>query len=706
MSSDQIDKPDEGPLVVAPFSLGPWQVFPSRNLLIGSGGEVQITHKSMEVLCLLYEMSGEVVGRQYLLQKVWPGTVVNEESLTRVISDLRRALGDNRSSLRYIETIPKRGYRLVAHEDAKPEPVVDIPEKKNPRRWWLPAGVLLVVLVWGIVSLTSNHDDVPPPPMANLEILPLTSDLGHDAFPCFNASGTKIAFSRRKSESDFYQIFIKQPRQSQEIQLTNSGADHHFPTWSADDATLAFVCTDGNWREICVVPSLGGPVQVLHRLEGRIRGLDWSPDGSSIAFGYAPLNDTFSIQILDMASGELELLTQTAEGGWGDLLPRYSPSGDSIAFLRNVSDDILVGVAPVALGPVKVHSYELVQITDLDWAADEKHLIVSGLKSQHYGVWRLTLGSDEMTPIALPLEAVSGLSFCCATGELAVRAPQMEVNLVKYSLLPPDDPQKPLPFEIVYRSTQGDYMPAVDPIGSRVAFCSDRTGEKQIYLAEAGAQKATALSSFSGLEIQSLEWSPDGSQILFSAWDGASFMGLIDPQNGHWERVPFEVDRIGQCFWSSDGQWIYFVKYQDKTSDINKIRPDGSNLQVIPNALFPIIVHRDKPDGSLYFLENLRTGLRSLAADGQVSFVADYPPNTRILSTGSLDDRLYYVVYRDKKFTLMVHDLAADQRDTLGVLPSRPRGNLALFPDGNSLVVTTNKYTSSSLMLVPELPGN
>ena len=98
----------------AGFRLGEWRVQPDRNRLAGEESEARLTPRAMQVLLCLAERAGEVVTRDDLGRRVWHPAVVTDDALTRVISELRRALGDRPGERKFIETIPKRGYRLVA----------------------------------------------------------------------------------------------------------------------------------------------------------------------------------------------------------------------------------------------------------------------------------------------------------------------------------------------------------------------------------------------------------------------------------------------------------------------------------------------------------------------------------------------------------------------------------------------------------------
>jgi DNA-binding winged helix-turn-helix (wHTH) protein/CheY-like chemotaxis protein len=104
------------PSVPTVFRLGAWRVLRDQNRLEhGEDGRVErIEPKAMDVLCVLAGRAGETVSRDELLEAAWAGRLVVEGALSRVILALRTALGDDARAPSYIETVPKRGYRLVA----------------------------------------------------------------------------------------------------------------------------------------------------------------------------------------------------------------------------------------------------------------------------------------------------------------------------------------------------------------------------------------------------------------------------------------------------------------------------------------------------------------------------------------------------------------------------------------------------------------
>jgi DNA-binding winged helix-turn-helix (wHTH) protein len=96
------------------FTVGDWLVEPSLNRLSRGRESVQIELKLMEVLVHLAERQGELVSKRDLMDAVWQVEVISDGTLTRAVALLRKALGDNARNPRFIETIPKRGYRFIA----------------------------------------------------------------------------------------------------------------------------------------------------------------------------------------------------------------------------------------------------------------------------------------------------------------------------------------------------------------------------------------------------------------------------------------------------------------------------------------------------------------------------------------------------------------------------------------------------------------
>lgn len=183
------------------FRVGPWIVRPSLNSISQNGTSTRVEPKVMGVLVCLASQPGDSVSKETILETVWPETFVSDDVLIRSVSELRRLFEDDARDPRYIETIPKRGYRLVAPvtqdngSDANTSlPAADSRREPGKRNWkiaWLSvAGLVLLcgLLVGFNVGDLRGHIFGANPPIHSLAVLPL-KNLSDDPSQKYFASG-------------------------------------------------------------------------------------------------------------------------------------------------------------------------------------------------------------------------------------------------------------------------------------------------------------------------------------------------------------------------------------------------------------------------------------------------------------------------------------------------------------------------------------
>lgn len=107
------------------LSVGPWRIDRSLNQLRRGAESIRLEPKAMELLVYLAERPGQVISREALLQAVWPSVIVGDDALTQAVIKLRKALGDTPRAPVFIETVAKRGYRLIAAAQNVPVPVAE-----------------------------------------------------------------------------------------------------------------------------------------------------------------------------------------------------------------------------------------------------------------------------------------------------------------------------------------------------------------------------------------------------------------------------------------------------------------------------------------------------------------------------------------------------------------------------------------------------
>jgi DNA-binding winged helix-turn-helix (wHTH) protein len=96
------------------FAFGSYRFLPWQRLLLESDRPVKLGSRALEILTVLVENAGEIVGKAQLMRRVWPDNIVEEAALRVHMAALRKILGDGREGRRFIATVPQRGYSFVA----------------------------------------------------------------------------------------------------------------------------------------------------------------------------------------------------------------------------------------------------------------------------------------------------------------------------------------------------------------------------------------------------------------------------------------------------------------------------------------------------------------------------------------------------------------------------------------------------------------
>lgn len=204
------------------FRVGEWLVIPAENRIAGTNRRsCHVSPKAMDVLVCLAGGLGAVRSKDELLTQVWGTRFISQGVLANAVRELRNALGDNARHPRFIETIPKRGYRLV-QPPAEPAPAGPPPANRQPRRprIWLASVVL--ILVGGTLGLWTGITRAPAPArLAVLDFQDLTPAPGDPAFTHGMTAMLITEMARLKG------LRV----------ISGSGADHLTELATADDFT-------------------------------------------------------------------------------------------------------------------------------------------------------------------------------------------------------------------------------------------------------------------------------------------------------------------------------------------------------------------------------------------------------------------------------------------------------------------------------------
>lgn len=167
-----------------PFRVGEWDVEPDSGYLLREDIELKLEPKVMEVLIMLAKNHGRVVSREELEATVWAGSIVGYDAISGSVIKLRKALGDDSRNPRYIETVSKKGYRLIAtigSADEDHKQPAETPLKPVLRSWAGLMSITLILLVV-LIGFMSGPDVKVLPSVIVLPFENQSMDARHDVF--------------------------------------------------------------------------------------------------------------------------------------------------------------------------------------------------------------------------------------------------------------------------------------------------------------------------------------------------------------------------------------------------------------------------------------------------------------------------------------------------------------------------------------------
>jgi len=483
---------------------------------------------------------------------------------------------------------------------------------RHRRIWQALAGtVLLACLSWAVSSGLFSWRDTPQ--FADLKIQPLTSQAGWEGTPVLSPDGRTVAFTWTDRLGRQRQIYRKGPNDTEPVKLTNYESEGNigYLAWSPDGSQIAFKRQRGMGGAIYSIASTGGDEQKIVDLESAYltSSIDWSPNGEELTFSDASLVPTqLSIYLYNLRSGVKRKLTDPPPLTDGDWNPKFSPDGLTVAFKRVIgywADELYL--VPTAGGTPRRLTDARGGIWGHAWTPDGRSLIVSWQRSSTiFGIWRIPLnapsraesitqgGIDAITP-------ATGLK----TSRVAWVNQLWDLNIYR---IPANGVGKPAK---LIASTLRDQGATYSPDGS-IAFISDRSGSKEIWLAKGDGSQQMQVTHFSGPSIDHLQWSPDGRMLAFDARPhGYSDIFTLECDSAKTrcgEPKPLSMAPAVIPGWSADGEFIYFASNRTGRWEIWRVAVSGGRpLQVTNNGGY---MSRESRDGKwLYFSKHMRDSI-------------------------------------------------------------------------------------------------
>ena len=677
-------------LSLVTFRVGAWRVDPGAHALRRGETEIRVEPKVMALLVALAARAGQTVSRDDLMAEVWPDVIVSEDSLSRAVSKLRTALDDDAQEPRYIETIPKAGYRLLAPVETEPEerPVPPLGPTRTTRRWLPVAGLIAALVVGTVAALIWAWPDSEPAPSFRT----VTHQPGVERHPALAPDGQRLAYvATARQMSQPADLYVQDLAGTAPLQLTDSPEEERHPTW-LPDGRIAFLRCDGQACGVFAVAGTGGGVRRLVDAPVGAWGLSASPDATTlVAVARSTDEAPYRLVLLDPVRGTAQPVTAPEAGSLGDLWPVVSPDGAWVAFVRHGlggEEDIVV--QRLEDGEPRLLTHDGVPIAGLTWTADGEALVYAATHEGVEALWRVEVAGGA--PERLVASAIGTPRNPSIRGSrLVYEAHTSEANIYAADAAGRWQPA------IV--STGVDEQPALHPSGERLAFVSDRSGAPELWSAALDGSDLVRLTAFGGERLGAPRWSPDGETIVFEVQvSGAGKLFSIAAEGGTPKPLTEGHYDIGPR-WSPDGQTIYFGSNRDGTPGLWRMAADGG----VPEFVAEGFVGEPSTDGRSVLVQELnRPGLWRRTEGGRVVQI-DSTLDKRDWGNWTVTTEGILLVERtDDRTRLIRLDPETGARtlvsDDLGVVPSRAPA-LSATPDGRRVVLARIDRIESALVV-------
>jgi Tol biopolymer transport system component/DNA-binding winged helix-turn-helix (wHTH) protein len=523
----------------------------AREVIDSAGTVTRITAKAQGVITELAVNPGQVLSRDELLDRVWTGAFPTGDVLTQAVTSLRKAFGDDAEAPRFIETISKSGYRLIAPVQwlpqearvklesftADPAPLppaaaaIDTRPKDLWRRrsLWMGACMLAligVLLAWRIqerIALAeAGHVRARPAPIV------IVAGTGDEWGARLSPDGATVVFVSSKVRGTTARLFVQSAMVAAPTALTHpeEGERDLVPTWAPDGRSIAFQRhSDQAACKLMLVAATGGqPRQLGLCPSDGIFLYDWSPDGRYLVMGARPhpQMDAFSIHRVELSSGVWSALDYETRAGNVDLEPRYSPDGQWLAFRRNLSASDLWRMPSTGGKPQRLTRIAS-DIRGFDWSPDGRRIVFSGINEDRLELFQLDIASGVVE--SLGIEDASFPDFALRGERLVYEINRGQLGLVQIGVA-----DAMAPPTRVFSSSGNELNAELSPDGAAVAFYSDRSGKLSTWVAPLqpdGDGTALQVNGFVPITRFNPMWSPDASRFLVIGF-GDSGPGLYE----------------------------------------------------------------------------------------------------------------------------------------------------------------------------------
>lgn len=604
------------------YEFGPFVIDARSRILLKDGTTVRLTPKAFDTLFVLVQHAAQVVEKEQLLREVWPDIFVEEGSLSHNIHGLRKALGDDSSEPRYIETIPKRGYRFVAPVKISQAKIVQA-EPAVPGGFSALEDDALVIEKHTYARVISDEVEVDELPARFDE--PKLLAQPESLLPAAPTQALTARADHRKKRRVWIAVvagvlliaatlaaflYLKRPpvtappvsrAKSTLVRLTNNHAMDCEPVWSPDGSRIAFWSNRDGGKEIYVMDANGANVKRLTNNVTDDVNPAWSPDGSKLLFE-SERDGNREIYVMDAdGNNQLRLTRDNAV----DSTASWSPDGRLIAFASNRDTGVPYNPYNMDIYVMNADGSNVRRIVadpEYDvgpqWSLDGRRILFMTGRNGNFDVYVMNADGTEQKNLTADHAGSDGAPVWSMDGHNIAFARKIEGKDQLFVMDSDGSNLKRVTHDAANHGSLG-----WSPDGSKLTFQTDLDGNWEIYAISVDGELAQLTND--AAEDVMPDWSPDGNKIAFSSnRNGKQQIYVMNADGSSPAQITNSPAEDTEPAWAPDGKQIAFASLRDGNKEIYVMNADGTNARRLTNDPAVDSSPRWSSDGRILFTSN------------------------------------------------------------------------------------------------------
>ncbi len=458
------------------YRFGPYELNAQTGELRKSGVRVRLGGQPIEVLTLLVQRAGDLVTRDQLKEALWKEDTFTDfdHGVNTAVQRIRRALDDSATEPKFIETLPRKGYRFVAGVDTTPQ--AHAPHQ--PPKWAYGAGaaclLVAIALFWPDSKYDYNSNSV------SRVARQLTSDIGLTAWPDITPDGQLVAYASDRDGGPDTDIWLHHIETDESTQLTDEPGDEIQPRFSPDGTRIVYHSQRDSG--LYVVSTLGGTPE---RFAPEGRNPKFSPDGNRLAYtiGRQGVGSAANLVLANADGSAAEVINYGMRflGVGVAWLPdgRLITGGNRTADLAK-GDWFVLTADGASIEPAEVASGDDLAVSrpppfaPIDWLEPEQAVLFSARQGDSIDLWLQPFSLERGKVTGPPTKLTSGgaIEFdagVSADGRIVYSSQEQNIDLWRLPLAPDRMSAEGPPVRLT-TAPGAEYAPTLSADGTEVGY--------------------------------------------------------------------------------------------------------------------------------------------------------------------------------------------------------------------------------------------